>query len=411
MTSYDPNPTIYVNDVAIADSSVLNSISITSGRYDITTQPEAGFARIDLWTTADEPYNFTLGQTIRVDIATPSLGNVTIFKGLISDIDVTLSGYGSIGSLANYSVNGIGYLSLLNKVTMPYTPVGVIAPAFTFILDELKYGFLINWNEIAPTLTWANYDPAITWDDLDVLFDFVDPLPGLPLGDYDVSITALGVDTVLAEIQTFANSARGVFYERPSGKVRYEGYLDRDLVTAIDLDDGDILTNGLSTGSHLGDIVNTVTVTYTGGEATSGDGNSQIIYGKLPGTRDTVLAYSTDAADQALAFANARAYPKTYPRQMTIPLHSSTVSDATRDALSAVYCGSKVSVTNLPEVFNNSLLGFVENINWEIREKEAFLTLGCSDRFETYPSIVWAQIPYATTWAAYNPIIQWEDLI
>lgn len=411
MTSYDPNPTVYINDIAISDSAVLNSISINAGRYDITTQPEAGYATVNFWTTADVPYTFTLGQTIRVDIATPSLGNVTIFGGLVSDIDVTLSGYGSVGSIANYSVSGIGYLSLLNKTTMPYTPVSVIVPALDLILQELKNGVLINWYEVAPTLTWADYDPTLTWDDLDVLFDFVDPRPGLPLGDYDLSVAAIGVDTCLTEAQTFANSARGVLYERPSGKIRYDSYLDRDLVTAIDLTDNDILTNGLSTSARLGDIVNTVTVTYTGGEATSGDGNSQILYGKLPGSRDTVLAYSTDAADQALAFANARAFPKTYPREMIIPLHSPTVSDATRDALSAVYCGSKVSVTNLPEVFNNSLLGFVENISWEIKEKEAFLTLGCSDRYETYPSLVWAQIPYATTWAAYNPIIQWEDLI
>lgn len=411
MTTYDPNPTIYINDVAISDDSVLNSISITSGRNDLTVQPEAGYAAVNFWTTADLPYTFTLGQKIRVDIATPSLGNVTIFGGIVSDIDVTLEAYGQEGSVANYAIGGIGYLSLLNKTKMPYTPVGVTVRSYTFIKDELVHGFLIIWNEVAPTLTWQDYDSSLTWDDLDVLFDYLDPLPGLPLGDYDLSVSAIGVESVLSECQTFANSARGILYERPSGKIRYEGYLDRDTYTAIDLTDDDILAAGLSTQSSLYDIVNTVTVTYTGGEETNGDGNSQMIYGKLEGTRDTVLAYSTDAADQALAFAKARSYPKTYPRKLTIPLHSPTVSDATRDELSAVFCGSKVSVTNLPAVFDNSLLGFVENIQWEIKEKEAYLTLGCSERFETYPSQVWAQIPFATTWSVYDPLIQWKDLI
>jgi hypothetical protein len=411
VTTYDPNPTIYIDDVAISDDSVLNSISIRSGRNDLTVQPEAGYAAVNFWTTADVPYTFTIGQKIRVDISTPSLGDVTIFGGIVSDIDVTLEAYGQEGSVANYSIGGTGYLSLLNKTKMPYTPVGAIVRSYALILEELREGFYIIWDEVAPTLTWENYDPTLTWDDLDVLFDYVDPLPGLPLGDYDLSVTAIGVESVLSECQTFANSARGILYERPSGKIRYEGYLDRDTYTAINLTDDDILAAGLSTQSSLYDIANTVTVTYTGGEETNGDGNSQIIYGKLEGTRDTVLAYSTDAADQALAFAKARSYPKTYPRKLTIPLHSPTVSDATRDELSAVFCGSKVSVTNLPAVFDNSLLGFVENIQWEIKEKEAYLTLGCSERFETYPSQVWAQIPYATTWSVYDPLIQWEDLI
>ena len=411
MTTYDPNPTIYIDDVAISDDSVLNSISIRSGRNDLTVQPEAGYAAVNFWTTADVPYTFTLGQKIRVDIATPTLGDVTIFGGIVSDIDVTLEAYGQEGSVANYSIGGTGYLALLNKTKMPYTPVGVTVYSDDLIKDELVHGFLIIWNEVAPTLTWQNYDSSLTWDDLDVLFDYLDPIPGPAAGDYELSVPAIGVQSVLSECQTFANSARGILYERPNGKIRYEGYLERDTNTLINLTDDDILASGLSTQSSLYDIVNTVTVTYTGGEETSGDGNSQIIYGKLEGTRDTVLANSTDAADQALAFAKARSYPKTYPRKLTIPLHSPTVSDATRDELSAVFCGSKVSVTNLPAVFDNSLLGFVENIQWEIKEKEAYLTLGCSERFETYPSQVWAQIPYATTWSVYDPLIQWEDLI
>lgn len=411
MTSYDPNPTIYINGVAISDDSVINSISIRSGRNDITVQPDASYAAINFWTTAELPYTFTLGQEIRVDIATPSLGNVTIFGGIISDINVTLDGFGDVGSLANYSIGGSGYLSLLNNSKMPYTAISVSPFAFDLILDELRHAFSSIWETVAPTLTWENYDPLLTWDARNDLLEYVDLLPGLPLGDYEVSIPAIGVDSILEECQKFANTARGILYERPSGKIRYDGYLDRDTRTAIDLTDNDILTAGLSTQASLYDIVNTVTVTYTGGQETSGDGNSQFIYGQRQGTRSTVLANSTDAADQALAFANARAYPKTYPRTLTIPLHSSTVSDTTRDELSSVFCGSKVSVTNLPPVFNFSLLGFVESIDWQIREKEAFLTLGCSERFETYPSIVWAQIPLASTWAGYNPIIQWEDLI
>jgi hypothetical protein len=151
-------------------------------------------------------------------------------------------------------------------------------------------------------------------------------------------------------------------------------------------------------------------VTYRAGSAEARDEQSIILYGQLSGTRETVLHNLADAETQAADFIASRAYPRTYPETLTIPLHSPTVSDATRDALCAVYNGLRVSTTELPAVFGTTFDGFVEGYTWNLTRYTAELALTCSAYSETYNSIIWYQVPPTQDWATYNASIQWEDL-
>ena len=100
-----------------------------------------------------------------------------------------------------------------------------------------------------------------------------------------------------------------------------------------------------------------------------------------------------------------------YPETITIPLHSPTVTDATRDALAAVYNGLRVSTTELPAVFGTTFDGFVEGYTWNLTRYTAELALTCSAYSETYLRIIWDQEPPTLTWAGYTPITQaWQDL-
>jgi hypothetical protein len=163
--------------------------------------------------------------------------------------------------------------------------------------------------------------------------------------------------------------------------------------------------------AQLGEIVNEAIVTYRAGEAVARAEQSVYRYGQLTGTRSTVLHNLSDAENQAEAFVASRAYPRTYPDQITIPLHSPTVSDATRDALVGVYNGLRVQTTALPKVFAESFDGFVEGYVWNLTRYTAELSLICSAYSETYLSIIWDQIPPTTTWAGYTPsTTEWDDL-
>jgi hypothetical protein len=100
-----------------------------------------------------------------------------------------------------------------------------------------------------------------------------------------------------------------------------------------------------------------------------------------------------------------------YPEQLTIPLHSPTVSDATRDALTLVYNGLRINTAALPAVFGTTFDGFVEGYTWNLTRYTAELALTCSAYSETYQSIIWYQLPPTTTWAGYNPsTTEWQDL-
>ena len=63
MTSYDPYPTVTFAGAPTYADQTISSISIRSGRNDVTTQPQPGYASISLWTDASEPLNVALYQS------------------------------------------------------------------------------------------------------------------------------------------------------------------------------------------------------------------------------------------------------------------------------------------------------------------------------------------------------------
>jgi hypothetical protein len=395
-----------------ADNTI-SSISIRYGRDDVTSQPQPGFASIRLWTDASAPLNITLSQNVSIAIDKGTTGTQEIFNGIISDIDISLSDYGSEGSIAIYSITAVGPLAQLNRRL-------VGAPNFarendgTRIYNILTAAFLTEWADLSPTLAWNNLPTDVTWDSFDAtnqdLIDNITANVDVP-GQYELMAYTSGeADAYTLAIQA-ANSGRGVLWESSNGELYYDDYLARSSAVPLILTADDILANGLKTMAQLGEIVNDAEVTYRLGSATVRDEHSIILYGQLSGTRSTQLYNLTDAQNQAADFIESRAYPRMYPEQITIPLHSPTVSDATRDELAAVYNGLRVTTTALPKVFGTNFDGFVEGWTWNLTRYTAELALTCSAYSETYSSVIWYQIPVTTTWTGYTPsTTEWQDL-
>ena len=412
MTTYDPYPTVTFNgNVTYADQTI-SSISIRSGRNDVTEQPQPGYASIQLWTDASEPLDVALSQSVSISIDKGTTGTQDIFYGTISDIDISLSAYGSDGSIAIYSITAVGPLANLNRRL-----VGASNYAKEFdgtrILNILTEAFLTEWDDVSPTLTWAGLPTGVTWSSYDAVGQgLVDDLVAnidTP-GQYELQAYSGGETDAYALAVQAANSGRGVLWENGTGSLHYDDYLARATATPLELTADDILAQGLRTAAQWGEIVNDATLTYRAGEATARDEQSIIIYGQLAGTRSTQLHNLADAQAQAADFIESRAYPRMYPEQITIPLHSPTVSDATRDSLTAVYNGLRINTSALPAVFGTTFDGFVEGYTWNLTRYTAELALTCSAYSETYSSIIWYQVPPTQTWATYNASIQWEDL-
>jgi hypothetical protein len=412
VTSYDPNPSVFINTTLIDPSIVIDDISVTMGRPNILEQPAPGYARVTLWTTADTAIDVSLSQELQIMIETPSAGNTSIFNGIISDIGIELADYGNIGNVTTYTLTAVGPLASLNHK---------LAGSNNYpkeydgerILDILTEAFLTEWDDVSPTLTWADLPTDVTWASYDgvnnALVNSLTTSIDTP-GVYELEAYNDGDANALRLAQEAAQSGFGVLSERGDGSIHYDDYSSRAGYTPLILTEDDILASGLKTAAQWSEIVNDVIVTYRAGEANSRDEQSIILYGQLTGTRETTLHNLADAESQADLFLEARSYPRVYPEQFVIPLHSPTVSDATRDALADVYCGLPIETSDLPIVFGTTFEGYVEGWSWAIRQKQAILTLVASAQSETYPSIVWYQIPSGTTWTAYPNLVKWEDL-
>ena len=413
MTTYDPYPTVTFAGATTYADQTISSISIRSGRNDVTTQPQPGFASISLWTDASDPLNVALSQSVSISIDKGTTGTQEIFAGIISDIDISLQAYGSDGSIAIYTITAVGPLSQLNRHLVGGSNY---AKEFdgTRILNILSEAFLQSWSDVGATITWDGLPTETTWASYDAtnvaLVDNLTANVDVP-GVYELMAYSDGEADAYTLAINAANSGRGVLWEGGDGDLHYDDYASRSSASPLTLTADDILAQGLRTQAQWGEIVNDVNVTYRAGTENARDENSIIQYGQLSGTRTTQLHNAADALAQANDFLESRAYPRMYPETITIPLHSPTVTDATRDALVAVYNGLRINTSALPTVFGTIFDGFVEGYTWNLTRYTAELALTCSAYSETYLSIIWDQIPPTTTWAGYTPSTQaWQDL-
>jgi hypothetical protein len=415
MPSYEPNPSVVFGGVTQYSGNNLSNININLGRQSITDQPQPGYAKVELWTSSDDPLEaITLSTSVQIYIDLGTSGTQQIFEGIVSDIDITLEAYGNQGSIAKYSLTCVGPLAQLQKRL-----VGAAGYAKEFdgtrVYNILTEAYLTNWSDVAPTLTWAGLPTTTTWASYDATaISLVNALTSTidRPGQYELAAYSSGEGNAYDLVGLAAQSGRGVLYEAGNGDLYYDDYAARALNTpTITLTGNDILTAGLRTSAQWSEIVNDVNLTWKSGTVTARDEQSIILYGQLAGSRTTQLENSTDASNQAASFLETRSYPRVYPEGYTIPLHSPNVTDATRDALVATYCGMPINTTALPAVFGTTFEGFVEGWSWNLTRYTAFLNLICSSLQENYPHKTWFQISPTVTWAGYTPITtKWQDL-
>lgn len=414
MTVYTPYPKVIFAGVNEFADNTISRISISLGRRDIYEQALVGIANVRLWTDADTALNVNLSDSIQIQIQDSTGTYQPIYTGTISDLDVSLDAYGSEGSVAIYSITAVGPLALLNRYT---TGGDGFAKEFdgTRILNILTDAFLQNWDEVVPDLTWSAVSNIATWANFDgtnqTLVDNLISDIDTP-GSFELTAYSDGVANALTLAQNAAQSGRGFLYEAPSGEIFYDSYDSRATQIPLTLTEDDLLAVGLRQAAQWSEIVNDVTLSYKNNqEVFAADYTSQQSYGELSGFRATQLENLADAQSQANNFLESRAYPRTYPEELTIPLHSPTVSDVTRDALITMKVGSAVYTQDLPAVFGGTFDGFVEGIIWNVDRYTANMTLICSAISETYPHQVWLQIAPTVTWAGYTPTTtEWRDL-
>lgn len=409
MTTYEPYPSVVINGSTTIPSSTLSDIRISYGRRDVLEQPAPGLANINFWTTGDAPLDIELSDKIEVKIDKGTSGTATIFTGIVSDVQIGFDAYGSTSSVARYSVTAVGPLAQLNKrlARSTYAEEKDGTRVYNIVYDA----FTTTWDDILGATSWADAPGGISWTDYDsYVAGIVAGLSNIDTpGQFTLVAYSSGITNALSLAQSAANSGRGVLYDLPNGTIGYDDYAARATNSPFTLTTGDVLAPGLSVDAKWGEIYNYISVDYASGSAYDENVTSQQLYGNLVGDKSTTLKNLVDAQQQATDYIKSRAFARVYPEQIVIPLHSETVSDATRDQMTLVYNGLYIKCTTLPLVMGGQLESFVEGWEWSLTRYTADLTLYLSQYSETYSSQIWLQVPQTTDWATYNNTVKWQD--
>ena len=410
MTTYDPYPTVTIDDTITIADNTLSGIQINMGRQDVLEQAGPGFATVNFWTDGDSPLDIELSDKIEIDIEKGTSGTARIFTGTISDIVVTFDAFGADGSIARYSVTAVGPLAQINKRLSgaSYAEEADGTRVYNILYDSL----VTTWADLVGSTSWTNAPDGISWADYDA--EAAALVAGLAAdvdtpGQYTLVAYSGGETNALTLAQDAANSGRGVLWEASDGSLYYDDYAARALASPYALTANDVLAAGLMVDAKWGEIYNYVDVVYATGTSSDENVLSQQLYGVLVGSKTTTLKNATDALAQAQDYVKSRAFARVYPNALTVPLHSPTVSDATRDQMAAVYNGLYITCDDLPPVMGGELKAFVEGWQWSLTRYTAELTLFLSAYSETYSRQVWLQVPQTTTWATYDNSVIWEN--
>lgn len=406
---YSVNPQVIINDVEYKDKTI-QGVSLVNGRLTVDDQPRAGYATIRLVTPDNTYPNIEIDQKVVVKVDDSSGDDVTLWTGWVSDIQTSISNFGSEGWLNQQSITAIGSLSKLNRRLVGFDGYSKQNDGDR-IWDIIKEGAGVTWAEYLPaTDTWADVSSLLQWQNVDILVGNIDRP-----GDFELKAYSDGDTGALALAQQAAFSGLGVLYECNLGKICYSDYTSRiDEVDAngfTHINIAAILATGLSSVSRLSDLINEIEVVYKNNQSEIDEDLSSIaLYGRYAQKVNTILELKADAEQRVEYYLETRAFPRVRLNQISLALHLDQVPDIDRDALIPMKVGKPIQINGLPSsIYLGNFIGFVEGFTWTINENELFLTLNVSEYALSQLQMNWDQVPATIAWEDVNATLEWQE--
>lgn len=397
MTS--PITHIVVGGVSLNLDNVEYQVSITHGRNDISSQPEASTAAIAIRGSA----GLDIALSDSVDIAA---WETTRFTGEVSDISIThLS---SVPPMAITTVTAIGNLSNLGSRitgTSGYASETVYSRAEEILTDSGE--------------TYLNGGTS-------------------SLELFAVSAGNAVPQTCLDGLQALAEWSGGTYFDTPNGYIVFESYGSRGLtafagVWSVLINPwsayeqtwdsfptsfaGTMLpANGViftpSWNQNQSSIINDVSVSH--GDPASyhqeTDATSIATYGRRALTLETGLKSTGDATSRASAILLSQALPLW--NLGNISIYVNQLSEPERNLVLNLISGSSVVVNNLPEPAPFSqFLGIVEGWSESYTPGQHILTLSISDPRYSFQTVTWGDVDPALLWGDVNEEIIWYNVV
>jgi hypothetical protein len=409
VTVWIPEWQVTVNGGTNYTNLTLATVSITSGRTDIYSQPRAGYCFIEILNLDESPIVIDVNDNVLIKIKDSTGTFVNLFGGDVTDIQVQV--LNSSGTESNQVIR-VTALGALSKLPVSLTE-GVLAKDFDgdqiyTILSDL---LLNNWNEVAPAVTWAAYDPAQTWATAENVGLGEIDRPG----DYELTARSASTTDVYSLVSALATSGLGYIYEDSSGRISYADATHRSQYLAAngytEISASTAFAAGISTIKRIADVRNNVTIQYKNGqEASALDTASIGTYGQQAQLISTTIEKTVDAESQADFYLGLRAYPQAQFQAITFTLGNNNIDDSDRDALLNVSMGLPLDITNLPpNILLGRFQGFVEGWTFSAGYNRLDLTLNLSPTAFSLQSLKWENVSVAETWNTLSLTLDWNS--
>lgn len=412
MTAWTPTYKVQLDGQEVTDVTVGN-LTITSGRTDIYQQPVAGYCQLQLLNFDNTSYDFTVGNSLSIQVTDSSGDYVPLFGGTISDMTIAVNRAGTIGYTTVASITALGALSKLPKII----DNGVLSTDYDGdqIYTLLSNYLLGQWNEVPAAQTWATYDPTETWANaVNIGLGQIDQP-----GDYEMIARTSSATDLYSLCSDIANSAFGYLYEDVNGNIGYadsthrQDYLAANGYTTLDANNANGV--GLASTTRAGDLRNYYEITYGtagAGHYTAQDTVSQSTYGVYGEAFISRVKNAADAESLANRYIELRAYPYPKFQGITFVLGNPEIDDSDRDALLNIFMGQPVWIQNLPPNINGGAFqGYIEGWTFRASLNNLSITFNASPINFSQVTVKWEQVNAAEKWNTLNPALTWLDAI
>lgn len=410
MTLWNPIWSLTIDGVDYTNF-VLANLTINSGRTNIYEQAQAGYCSIQLINIDQTNINFTINNSISIQIKDSTNTFVPIFGGTIVDLGIEVAEVGNVGFTQHVNIVALGALSRLPKALTN----GVLPKEYDGdqIYDILVDLLLNNWSEVAPSLTWATYNPTTTWANAENVGLGEIDRPG----DYELAARSSNRTDIYSLVSALATSGLGYIYENAQGQISYADATHRSQYLATngytDVSANQALASGLSIQTRAGDVRNSVTVKYdatSSSEKSAEDLTSIAIYGRLSQIIQTTLHNATDAENQAAFYLSLRAYPLAMMQSITYELTNPELDDADRDSLINIFMGLPLRISDLPLNMNSGqYAGFVEGWTFQAAYNQLKVTALLSPLAFSIQAMKWETVSPLEQWNTISGTLEWQD--
>jgi hypothetical protein len=409
VTAWTPDYRIKANGDVITGITLVG-FSITSGRTDVNSQAQAGYAAIRILNLTNQVYTWGINTSINIEVKDTTATFVPIFGGRISDIAVGVERSGSEGAITVIDIYALGALAKLQNAVWE----GSLSKDFDGIqIRTILESLLTNsWNEVATSETWNSYDATVTWEDAENL-----GIGEIDEGEYEMISRSASPVNMYSYVVDLANSGIGYLYEDANGLISYgdadhrQNYLVAN--GYVNLDANDALSDGIRSTTRQGDIVNDLVINYKNNFGTSytfTDQTSIDTYGLYARSINSLIDDDPDAEAVAERFVNFRSTPKAKFDSITFALENPEISDANRNSLLNVFMGMPVAIANLPANINSgNFVGYVEG--WTFRSTLSGLSLSLTLSPTEFWTVAqdWDQVTATLEWTDVDATLTWQN--